>query len=332
MTASDRRPWYRLHLSTWVAIAVTLALLTLIVVPGGYPSHGPFGISSFGPPPYAHGWPFVWLVRYVPKSPFVPGQGAELWHLCWARFGDAFWMECKFWPFSGQCFLQWKGLVLDLLVALAVTTAIAFPWEWRCRSASSMGFAACWCSFSWSRSSWLGGELRPCSVRGKSTPPTLCTTTVSGRKPPRPAPDWLCRLVGWDRLPYFVIGIGRYPSDRRYPSDQQGAQDPESAAFGAARDFRNLDCVEMLTADDRTMMLLSALSRDLERLHGSAGLRKVHVSETDVTDAGLEYLKGLVQLRELDLRWTKVTAEGVKRLQQRLPNCDIMWEPRSDDK
>ena len=42
-----------------------------------------------------------------------------------------------------------------------------------------------------------------------------------------------------------------------------------------------------------------------------------------ITDAGLEHLKGLKRLEELDLERTKVTDEGVKRLQKALPNCII---------
>ena len=42
-----------------------------------------------------------------------------------------------------------------------------------------------------------------------------------------------------------------------------------------------------------------------------------------VTDAGLEYLKGLESLQHLDLRGTNVTDEGVNKLQRALPNCRI---------
>ncbi len=44
---------------------------------------------------------------------------------------------------------------------------------------------------------------------------------------------------------------------------------------------------------------------------------------TRVTDAGLEPLKGLTRLQRLYLRGTKVADEGVKSLQQALPNCRI---------
>jgi hypothetical protein len=44
---------------------------------------------------------------------------------------------------------------------------------------------------------------------------------------------------------------------------------------------------------------------------------------TRVTDSDLVQLKGLTQLRALHLTSTNVTDEGVKKLQQALPNCKI---------
>ena len=42
-----------------------------------------------------------------------------------------------------------------------------------------------------------------------------------------------------------------------------------------------------------------------------------------VTDAGLQHLARLTQLRELHLFHANVTDEGVTKLQQALPNCKI---------
>jgi hypothetical protein len=44
---------------------------------------------------------------------------------------------------------------------------------------------------------------------------------------------------------------------------------------------------------------------------------------TEVTDVGLEHLKGLNKLQTLGLAETKVTDAGVKKLQQALPKCKI---------
>ncbi|MCY2990029.1 MAG: hypothetical protein NTY19_19470 [Planctomycetota bacterium] len=49
----------------------------------------------------------------------------------------------------------------------------------------------------------------------------------------------------------------------------------------------------------------------------------VDLRDTQVTDAGLEHLRGLTQLIFLDLANTQVTDKGVAELQKALPNCKI---------
>jgi hypothetical protein len=48
-------------------------------------------------------------------------------------------------------------------------------------------------------------------------------------------------------------------------------------------------------------------------------------SWAQVTDAGLEHIKGLTRLRNLSLKDTRVSDEGVKELQEALPNCEISY-------
>ena len=49
-----------------------------------------------------------------------------------------------------------------------------------------------------------------------------------------------------------------------------------------------------------------------------AGLQRLDLSWTKVTDAALEHLRGLALLRDLDLRETAVTDEGVEKLRAAL--------------
>jgi len=52
----------------------------------------------------------------------------------------------------------------------------------------------------------------------------------------------------------------------------------------------------------------------LEHLKGSTGLKSLNLADTNVTDAGLEHLKGLTGLTQLDVTSPKITDSGVKAL------------------
>ena len=62
----------------------------------------------------------------------------------------------------------------------------------------------------------------------------------------------------------------------------------------------------------------------LEHLKGLSQFQWLGRGNTKVTDVGLEHLKRLNQLQWLSLSDTKVTGAGVKRLRQALPNCHIV--------
>ena len=52
-------------------------------------------------------------------------------------------------------------------------------------------------------------------------------------------------------------------------------------------------------------------------------LRALDLSQVPVNDSDLENVAPLKELRQLDISDTKVTADGVAKLQQALPNCKI---------
>jgi hypothetical protein len=65
----------------------------------------------------------------------------------------------------------------------------------------------------------------------------------------------------------------------------------------------------------------------LEHLKGLTQLEILDLDGTRVTDAGLEHLSRMTQLKALTLWGAKVSSPGVKKLQTALPNCEIYWKP-----
>jgi hypothetical protein len=55
-------------------------------------------------------------------------------------------------------------------------------------------------------------------------------------------------------------------------------------------------------------------------------LRIVSLNGTEVTDAAIEHLCGLAELTYVSLERTQVTPEGVAKLQEALPECEIIYE------
>ena len=66
----------------------------------------------------------------------------------------------------------------------------------------------------------------------------------------------------------------------------------------------------------------------LEHLRGLTNLVWLWLNNTPVTDAGLEHLRGLTNLQWLRLDNTPVTDAGVKKLQKLRPACQIHWTRR----
>jgi hypothetical protein len=51
------------------------------------------------------------------------------------------------------------------------------------------------------------------------------------------------------------------------------------------------------------------------------------LGHTQIGDDGLKHLSGLTELKSLSLNGTQVTDQGIKKLQQALPNCNIVCQP-----
>jgi hypothetical protein len=81
--------------------------------------------------------------------------------------------------------------------------------------------------------------------------------------------------------------------------------------------------------DAEHLAMLNSKSTDglLGDLALLTGLKELHIRSDDVTDAGLLQIERLKSLQLLVLAQTKVTADGVKKLQQALPHCCIVGRP-----
>jgi hypothetical protein len=70
----------------------------------------------------------------------------------------------------------------------------------------------------------------------------------------------------------------------------------------------------------------------LVKLKGLSQLEYLNLYGTAVTDAGLKHLEGLTGLKSLYLWQTQVTPEGVRQLQQKLPELrvDRGWKEKAE--
>ena len=63
-------------------------------------------------------------------------------------------------------------------------------------------------------------------------------------------------------------------------------------------------------------------------LRDKAALKQLGLIRTQISDAGLKHLAGLRQLESLYIAQTQVTDDGVRKLQDALPECRITTEIR----
>jgi hypothetical protein len=64
----------------------------------------------------------------------------------------------------------------------------------------------------------------------------------------------------------------------------------------------------------------------VEQLKNYKDLTSAWLNDTGLGDAALEILKECKALTSLNLKTTKVTAEGVAKLSKALPRCKIEWD------
>ena len=124
------------------------------------------------------------------------------------------------------------------------------------------------------------------------------------------------------------VAIGNYAG---YLRELRIATELES--MGGSVRFRRFSRVEIpeLWPSDRivcvSLVMTNVTSKTASDLGLLQGLEILSLTSTEVSDADLERLKGLTNLRELYLNDTKTTEAGRSSLRQSLPNCKIHPAP-----
>jgi hypothetical protein len=62
----------------------------------------------------------------------------------------------------------------------------------------------------------------------------------------------------------------------------------------------------------------------LEHLRKLTNMRSLRLHQTRVSDAGIECLKEMTQLGQLDVYDTQISESGVRQLRQWFPDCQIV--------
>ena len=309
------RRWRRLHFSTWLVAATALAILTLLVVPGGVNNHDAF---TAAPLFYEHGWPFVFLDRYTPpfEIPAGPNGLAPARHarhadpelrqflkdardkegLCRVGAGrasgiseDGFlhvgppWLDEINWSFRGEEYVvSWLGLALDLAVAFAIVAAVTIASEWWARR-RRRHLLRCLLGaglFVTAALAWWWLSLKQSDRESRA----VAALRDKGFEVNWccDAPVWLDILVGANHLRPFhqVVAVWRITdeTDHRQP-------------------------------DPRPIV-----DTDVEHIDECSHLQSLFLNHTRITDAGLEHIKGLNELDVLELDSTQVTDAGLMHI------------------
>jgi hypothetical protein len=309
--APHRRPWYRLHWSTWIVIAAVLTFFALMNLPGRGGYHRVIFIDNSLL--HEHGWPFVYLDRYDPPgsapnlSPFAPppftvsradaffehardhsffpwAESHSIGFLGWGfRDGDPIWLNKSNWSFTGNWYLYKKWLSFDILIALFATIPLAVAYEL------------------WSRRRWHY------SLRFLL----------------------LCVLLFAAGMAWWRTGVNNYEREiiaakalheKGYEVKLQCDAPVFLRIFIGNNNLLSFAHVREITSSVNTK---AATDADLEHLGDLTRLVELWLPGTPITDEGLKQIHDLPRLSSIGLFSTKITGEGFKAWKN-LPNLQSL--------
>ena len=344
-----RRPWYRLHLSTWVVLLLTAGILALLVVPGETDGH----ITAFGDSItegsvivdgefFHHGWPWEYLERYVDGS----GKNSPRAELDYAP-----WLVLRGWSYRGDAntFLP-LTLFVDLLIAVAILVLTAFLFEIRRRWHMRIWqftlrelflaflLVAGICSW-WQTNRFRRQKEQEVMLAGEQIPYASFSSEYRG-------PLFLHKLLGNIFLnDFFVITeFGYWDVDVDKQSGQKNITEQDvKNMFSIVGKLRYLEAIGIESKEfpvDEYVLQISGLTGLKEMTFDSSNitdasmsfishfknLKRLSLMSTNITNKSIPHLGSLIHLAELDIENTKITPEGFKRLRSLLPQCEINYQ------
>jgi Leucine-rich repeat (LRR) protein len=320
-----------LHRSTYVVLAVLLAVLLLANVPGQIvraPSilgNGPHTLPYFMEDDLQHGWPATYLWRLPNYQPNPRGGVFLDWRSLWTLSRDV-----ERW--------SWASLSLDLLVGLAVLALGATGYEvWRRRRAKLWQFHLSDLLALVVVASAVLGYWKIHADEYRSQQEALAALKVLDEDNWQPGgPTWIALLLGdrrfhfLDRVVSVVLGNTEEPQHLarlRYLKRIIGLGEEGFQYLRHHPQLEALDCSMVMPKGDQwaclrhvpnlkglTLYDTAVTDADLVHVAGLKKLQHLCLSDNEITDQGLVHLAGLTDLRILSLGGTKITDAGLTHL------------------
>jgi hypothetical protein len=312
-----KRPWYRLHLSTWFLVLVATGLAAIMIVPGetdieqvGHVYGGPSGNYGIFEESFRHGWPWEYYYR----------REAKIFSDSFENRTKAPWLVPRAWMLfdsdSNLNSFSYIFLMLDIVVGATIVLIATLLFEWRRRLRTR------WFQFtlrellslllivaillSWWRVHH-NQRMREMEIASRFSDRTSWTDEYRG-------PIFLSRIFGTRILTDFN-------SYTRFAGlsfrSQQEANDLVSCLkeFGSLEEIdlpSSLDAKEEGNVFDEMLAEISTLKK----------LRSLTLVCAKITDAGMKTIANIPKLEELDVGGTEITSRGVQCLKSSL---HLVW-------